>query len=151
MTDYEATGSYYTIHHVALITGLTDRTLRSYISLGILKGEKINGQWHFTPEEVEAFLLHPKVRPSIQAKKNGIVYDFLAETKRRDDECCIILDLPGANSKDTAEFFCYSINSGNYKNLRFSFDAENKTPRVILKGKSEEIFRLVERYYTDRT
>ncbi len=150
MTDYEATGSYYTIHHVALITGLTDRTLRSYISLGILKGEKINGLWHFTPEEVEAFLLHPKVRPSIQAKKNGIVYDFLAETKRRNDECCIILDLPGANSKETAEFFCYSINSGNYKNLRFSFDSANQIPRLILKGNIPDMLSLTNAYFTKK-
>ena len=48
----EATGNYYLINHLVLITGLTARTIRNYISNGILHGEKINGLWHFTPEEV---------------------------------------------------------------------------------------------------
>ena len=36
MTD---TGNYYVLNHLVLITGLTDRTLRSYIASGILQGE----------------------------------------------------------------------------------------------------------------
>ncbi len=148
MTDQEATGHYYTINHLSLITGLTDRTIRSYISMGILKGEKINGLWHFTPEEVEEFVIHPKVRPSIQAKNNGIVYDFLAETKSSEEECCIILNLPNANKKNTAEYFCYAINNGKFHNLRFSYDAVNNTPRVILKGNTKEIQALMQEYYS---
>ena len=59
------TGNYYTIGHIVQFTGLTDRTIRSYIAGGILQGEKINGIWHFTPEQVDAFLRHSAVRPSI--------------------------------------------------------------------------------------
>ena len=73
----EATENYYLINHLVLITGLTDRTIRNYISNGILHGEKINGLWHFTSEEVESFIAHPAVRPSILAKHNSAVYDFL--------------------------------------------------------------------------
>lgn len=45
----ENTEKYYLINHLVMITGLTDRTIRSYIASGILQGEKINGLWHFTP------------------------------------------------------------------------------------------------------
>ena len=79
----EATGNYYLINHLVLITGLTDRTIRNYISNGILHGEKINGLWHFTPEEVESFIAHPAVRPSILAKHHSAVYDFLLEKQKR--------------------------------------------------------------------
>ena len=36
----EHTGNYYLISHLVLITGLSDRTIRNYISSGILQGEK---------------------------------------------------------------------------------------------------------------
>lgn len=45
----EGSGKYYLISHLVLLTGLTDRTIRKYISSGILQGEKIDGLWHFTP------------------------------------------------------------------------------------------------------
>ena len=80
-------GNYYLISHLVLSTGLTDRTIRNYIASGILQGEKINGLWHFTPEQVEHFLRHPAVRPSILAKNNGLVYDFLLYTRKQPPKC----------------------------------------------------------------
>lgn len=76
----ENTADYYVINQVVMFTGLTDRTIRNYISSGILQGEKINGVWCFTPEQVEAFISHPSVRPSILAKNNGLVNDYYSKT-----------------------------------------------------------------------
>ena len=137
------TENYYLISHLVLFTGLTDRTIRNHISTGILQGEKINGLWHFTPEQVEAFIRHPAVRPSILAKNNGLVYDFLLNNTKAESETCIILDLPGADEKALCEYFCYAISNGDYKNIRFSFDGVGKTPRVILKGRSADVLHLV--------
>ena len=148
MNNTSATGNYYNIKAVTLITGLTDRTIRNYISLGILEGEKINGLWHFTPAQVESFIRHPAVRPSIQAKNNAIVYDFLLDTSKKEPAVCIILDLPDADPKETAEFFMYAINNGTeFRDLEFSFDAVYETPRVILKGSVGQNMNLVNRYY----
>ena len=148
MRDTSATGNYYNINSIVLISGLTDRTIRSHISSGILEGEKINGLWHFTPEQVEAYLRHPAVRPSILAKNNGMVYDFLLEDKKQHQEACIILDLPGADEKETAEFFCYAINNGDYQDLQFRFDSISGIPRVILRGESPQVLSLVNTYYS---
>ena len=149
MKDTSATGGYYTINHVTLFTGLTDRTIRNYIGMGLLEGEKINGLWHFTPEQVEAFVRHPAVRPSIRTKNNTIVYDFLLDTGNKEPFACVILDLPGCDPKETAEFFSYAINSGKeLRDLRFSFDSVCETPRVILKGPTKQILDLVNRYYS---
>ena len=137
----------YLISHLVLFTGLTDRTIRNYLAQGFLEGEQINGMWHFTPEQVERFLTHPAVRPSILAKHNGIVYDLLMETKRETRESCMILDLPGADRKALGEYFSYTISNGNYRNIRFSFDGMGATPRVILSGDTEEVLRLVNAYH----
>jgi len=139
--------NYYTIGHIVQFTGLTDRTIRNYISSGILQGEKINGLWHFTPEQVETFIRHSTVRPSIIAKKNALIYDFLLDTRKRSDEICMILDLPNKDEKEVAEFFCYTISKGNFNNIQFSFDSLNGLPRVIVKGDGQEVLLLTNQYY----
>ena len=141
-------GNYYLISHLVLATGLTDRTIRNYIASGILQGEKIDGLWHFTPEQVEDFIRRPAVRPSILAKNNGLVYDFLLNDRKTGPEACVILDIPGVEKKKLAEYFCYHISESNYQNIRFSFDGVGHTPRVILKGDTWEVLRLVNAYYT---
>ena len=139
----EHTGSYYLINHLVLFTGLTDRTIRNYISSGILQGEKINGLWHFTPEQVESFISHPAVRPSILAKQNGAVYDFLLDSKKSTCETCMILDIPGGDKKEIAEYFCYRISNEDFKKVHFSFDGVGSVPRIILKGATAEVLRLI--------
>lgn len=148
MIDTAATGNYCTINSMTLITGLTDRTIRNYIASGILQGEKINGLWHFTPEQVKTFLAHPAVRPSILAKQNGIVYDFLLDGKKSSQQACIILDLPDVDHKETAEFFCYTICNGDYQDIQFTLDGVQENLRIILKGDAKNVLDLVNRYYT---
>ena len=140
------TGNYYLISHLVLFTGLTDRTIRSYISSGILQGEKIEGIWHFTPEQVEEFVRHPAVRPSILAKNNALIYDFLLDTSKKQPEICMVLDLPGTDPKPAMEFFCYSISNGDFQKIRFSYDGIGKMPRIILKGSASDVTALLTEY-----
>lgn len=136
----------YLINHLLLITGLSERTIRSYIASGILEGEKINGLWHFTPEQVTRFITHPAVRPSIQAKQNAIVYDFLLDDKKQKQEMCMVYDVPGAEKEKLITFICSEICSGPYQNIRFAFDGVPKTPRVILSGEPEQVLSLIQSY-----
>ncbi len=142
----ENTGNYYLINHLVMFTGLTDRTIRNYIASGILKGEKINGMWHFTPEEVERFISDPAVRPSITAKMNSLVYDFIISDKKSSEGMCAILDLPGKNRKAVAEYFCCSISSGTFTKIDFYFDGVGKTPRVVLTGNADDVLFLLNDY-----
>ena len=143
----EHTGEDYLINHLALFAGLSDRTIRNHISAGFLQGEKINGLWHFTPEQVDAFLRHPAVRPGILAKNNSIVYDFLADGKKQGASGCLILDLPGVDTKICTECFCYEIAMGVYHDFRCSYDSVGGTPRIILRGPVEQILPLANRYF----
>lgn len=147
MEKFSATGNYYTIGHIVQFTGLTDRTIRNYIAGGILQGEKINGVWHFTPEQVDAFLRHSAVRPSITAKNNGLVYDFLLNPGAEEHRCCMVLDMPGTNRKSLTEFFCYTICREDLHNFQFSFDGLDKIPRVIVRGNTQEVLKLVNGFY----
>ncbi len=142
----EEAGNYYLINHLVLSTGLSDRTIRNYIASGQLQGEKINGLWHFTPEQVDRFVRDPAVRQSILAKNNAAVYDFLLGSHKSACEACMILDLPGKSKKEAAEYFCYHISNGDYHNIHFSFDSVADAPRIILKGGAAEVLRLVNGY-----
>ena len=139
----ESTGNYFLINHLVLLTGLTDRTIRNYISSGVLQGEKINGLWHFTPEQVECFISHPAVRPSILAKHNAVVYDFLLDGKKDSCETCMILDIPGRSKKEIAEYFCYRISNEDFQKIHFSFDGVADTLRIILSGDTSDVMRLI--------
>lgn len=39
---------FYTINDIATMTGLTTRTVRNYMKLGLLEGEKVDGVWQIT-------------------------------------------------------------------------------------------------------
>ena len=147
MHDHVTTEGLYTIGHLTLFTGLTDRTIRNYLASGLLEGEKINGVWHFTPEQMEAFVRHPAVRPSILAKKHAKVYDFLLDTKKTAARACVILDLPGDDQERLSAFFCRTITEEDFHDIQFSFDAVGDYPRVILTGDSGEVLRLVGEYH----
>ena len=146
MSNTPAEGTLYTIGHLVQFSGLTDRTIRNYIASGILHGEKINGVWYFSPEQIGEFLAHPAVRPSILAKHNALVFDFMANRKKKHANTCIILDLPGKNHKKVSEYFCCAINNGVYQDLHFALDAKNDHLRVILTGDTFQILTLVNEF-----
>lgn len=146
MKDYSAEGNYYVIGHVTQFTGLTDRTIRNYISMGLLQGEKINGLWHFTEEQVDAFMRHPGVRPSILAKRNAVIYDFLLDEKKKEPQSCMVLDYPCGEEKKLMEYFCRTITEGEFHDFRFTLDRVGDVARVILRGRTEELLALVNGY-----
>ena len=82
----------YSINELAMITSLTTRTLRNHLRQGTLTGEKVDGAWVFTPEDVDAFMALPAVRKSIQANHNAVVFDFLADNLKPQNRACVILD-----------------------------------------------------------
>lgn len=147
----EGTGNYYLINHLVLYTGLSDRTIRHYIASGILQGERIDGLWHFTPEQVERFVRHPAVRPSILAKQNAAVYDFLIDSRKTVCEACVILDLPGKDKKEVAESFCYRLRDEADRNIHLSCGGVADVPRIILTGNASDVLRLVNGYAQEQS
>ena len=139
---------YYSISDLCLFTGLTDRTLRNYLSNGILQGEMIDRAWAFTEEQVQAFLQHPNVQPSIQARKNALITDFMLDNFKKSPQMCVVWDLPSRHGQSISDFFCRQINAdSSLSNFHFSFQNLDGTTRLILKGEQEDIIRLINRFH----
>ena len=138
----------YTINHVALMSGLSSRTIRNYMKMGFIEGEMINGVWHFSAETVGDFFANPNVAPAIKAKRNALIFDFLADDAKQQDEMCTVIDqranLEEANA--ISEFFCDAINRAWSGVIRFGFSFNGNQARIILTGPEEAVQQLLTAY-----
>lgn len=145
----EANMETYTINEVAMMTGLTTRTLRNYIKMNVLKGEKIDGAWRFTVEDISDFISNPCVKPSIQTKNKAVVLDFLAVDNKRENEMCTVLDLyiEEEESQEVSAFFCDMINNCKGGKIRFNYERNGKNARIILSGCEDVVMEMLNAYY----
>ena len=140
----------YSINDVAEMSGLSTRTLRSYLKSGVLDGEKIEGVWRFTDEQISRFMENPVVKDCIQSKRNSLVYDFMGNRYKKENEMCVILDLPCSReeAQEVMEFFCSSVNACEAcGNLKLGYSQVNGQTRVILTGAEECVTQVMKDYY----
>ncbi|MBO6041248.1 MAG: MerR family transcriptional regulator [Oscillospiraceae bacterium] len=99
---------YFNPSEHSLMSGFTTRTLRSYLNQGLLKGEKTDGAWRFSAEEVDRFFSEPFVREGLRIKQSALVFGFLADRRAESGRACVILDLPASRSVARAiyDLFC---------------------------------------------
>jgi len=133
----------YTIQDIAMMTGLSGRTIRNYLADGQLQGGKVDGAWQFTPEQFEDFLRRDMVRGSIQAKANAIVYDFLITGRRAGSAACLILDRPVAADEEPAlrEKLEGQVNA---LGLRWAYRYDGGQARSILSGPPGALARILD-------
>lgn len=131
----------YTMQDVATMTGLTTRTLRTYQQQGFLRGEKENGVWRFTDEALEGFLRNPAVLPAVRARQHSIVYDFVPQNRKAQDELRAVWDIRAEDGKAVSAFLCREME--RHRGLRFTFLQTGETARVILCGKPEAALDLL--------
>lgn len=134
------------------MTMLTTRTLRNYITQGLLQGEKEAGAWRFSSDHLDAFFKEPSVTQSIQSKKNGLIYDFISNDIKHENMVCSMYDYPKKSSADVEAIYeklVNLINSNHYGPIRFSYAYNRKKEmvRIILIGDPIEIHKLMTEYY----
>lgn len=136
----------YTLEQLSTMTGLTTRTLRNYLKAEVLQGDKTDGAWRFSEQQVQQFVTHPSVQPSIQAKHNAIVYDFLLERPKMQNEVCMMLDLnlDAGQAEARSAFFCEAAKDS--QNFRFAFSYQGGAARFILKGTEPRIREILDAY-----
>lgn len=139
----------YTLNELATMTGLTTRTLRTYLKTGLLSGEKTDGVWRFSEEDCERFFAHPSVKPALQAKRNALVYDFLGNRFKRENELCVVLDLlpQAGEAEEVSAFFCKAVSAREGGKLRFTFEKDDGRVRVILTGPEDAVSDILRAYY----
>ena len=138
----------YTINQVAMMTGFTTRTLRNYIKMGILVGDKEDGIWKFSSEDFENFISNPNVAPSLKSKRNAQVFDFLTNDTKKENHICTIMDLyiEEEEYKEVAEFFCKVMNSGKVPCTQYSMQRKGNNTRIILSGPEDVITSIMDQY-----
>ena len=136
----------YNLNDLALMTGFSTRTLRNYLIGGILKGEKVEGVWRFSGEDLDAFFSDSYVKEGIRIKRNGVVYDFLAGNGKNGGRTLTVLDVPATLGKANriSAFFCGKMN--DVSGVTFTFDYGKGACRVILAGVASDVAKLVRAY-----
>ena len=139
----------YSLNDLALITGYTTRTLRNYLALGALDGEKIDGVWQFTEEQISAFMSKPDVLAGIEAKHRSVAFDFLSDTRKQANEMLVVLDLPVGmgEAQSISNFFCRLIPALETERFRYAFDHHRGVARFYISGPEQTVRELVKAYY----
>ena len=137
----------YNLNDLALMTGFTTRTLRNYMNQGLLNGEKENGMWQFTLEEIDRFFREPFVKEGLRIKRSSVVFDFMADRNKKQERSCMILDIPASVKKgnEISAFFCDKMNDA--KDLVFNYGWDNGICRVILSGAADSVANIMKEYY----
>ena len=137
----------YNLNEIALMTGFSTRTLRNYLNQGLLKGEKVDGAWQFTAEEIDRFFAEPFVKEGLRIKRNAIVFDFLADRSKQAKRACVILDIPVSmkERKTLSDFFCKQMET--VSDAVFTFDWSDGNARIILSGAEKSVAKIMEAYH----
>ena len=137
------TKDFYSINELSTISGFTTRSLRNFIQMEFLKGEKFNGEWRFSLEQIENFLSHPNIKEGIKSKNNSVVYNYLLNKPENDTICSIVdLTLTPNETKTLSEKICKMINDSN-TNVEFKFSAHNGNVRIIIAGEKNFVKQIL--------
>ena len=142
---------WYTMNDIAMMSGLTTRTLRNYLRMGLLTGEKVDGVWRFSEEQLYAFMDNPSVCQGMHAKQNAIVTDFLLMGGRKENRTCVILDycMEWEEARRIIDFFCDRIKVQGDEELRFGMERHKKNVRLILSGSETAVKEIMKCYYEE--
>ena len=119
--------------------------------MGLLTGEKVDGVWRFTEEELGAFMDNPGVQQGLHTKRNSLVNDFLLMDTKKENHTCVILDfcMEWEDAKRVVAFFCDRIKEQGEEELRFGMERRKKNVRLILSGPEAAIKEIMKRYYEE--
>ena len=140
----------YTVEDVAQMTGLTDRTIRTYLKTGKLLGRKIGVQWRFTQAQVEALFRDADVTRDIKTLRMRTVDDFLHRTDMPPTpEACAVVDWPSPpdaalDSRVAAMTgFLNAYSESQPITFSYQYDATRGTARFILTARPRVLSRLL--------
>ena len=138
----------YNLNQVSMITGFTTRTLRNHIKQGILSGEKIDGNWAFTEEELDKYLNDASIIEKTMSSQHSLAFDFLSDPFKTSNRICTIMDFPVSDGEalSIAKFFCDLI-SERGTDVQFRYINEKHFARFILSGSEEQVAEFMKEYY----
>mgnify|MGYP003291945054 CR=1 FL=1 len=140
----------YSINDVAEMTGFTTRSLRNFIQMGFLDGEKIDGVWQFTAEEYEKFISNPNVSAGLKSKENMVVFDYLSDSEKENNRACVILDLKVHTVEEMTEisdYFCGAVSNVESGRFELKISKRKDYVRIILTGAEDLVSGIMKGWY----
>ncbi len=137
----------YSIQDIAMLTMLSDRTIRNYLRMGLLSGRKRGGKWNFSAQEISQFLDDPFVRQALEAKRAAMVSDFLAESHQTTAAVCVVADFPASDAAETLRLQQLLIHLVNQADgtvrMNCSYHPRQRQVRVYLSGSKDQILPIL--------
>lgn len=122
----------YTIKELSLMSGLTTRTIRNYLKLGLLKGSKENNKWIFNEDDTIEFFKNSYVKQSIEIKNLSLVLESFNSEK---EEVCNIIKIKDTLYENNIISIYNQINS--YDNFSFKMHKENEIVKMVFSSNIE--------------
>jgi len=138
----------YNLNQLALISGLTTRTLRNYLRQGALRGEKLDGVWQFDEEDLDAFFADHAAQKAMTAHRHALVWDFLADAYKKTNRACVILDLPvsAEEAAEASRFFAQAVCEMGH-DIELRCGQERDLLRIVLSGAEEPVADILRAWY----
>ena len=88
------------------------------------------------------------VKQALKSKRNAQVFDFLADTSKKSNRICTILDftVDHEEAMDISKFFQDAMNNGA-SDVQFRFSYDRGLARVILSGAEDQVVDIMKKYY----
>lgn len=132
----------WSVKEVAAAVSLNERTIRSYLYRGIIKATKKDGRYTFSAEEFEKLLSNPYIKPAIEAKRRGVLLDFLGQNE--EGECLMIRKKQSDNKNIDAlsKAVCDVANNTSQAKMTFFYDDKTKIANCYFVGNSEAVAKI---------
>lgn len=114
------------------MSGLTTRTIRNYLKLGLLKGSKENNKWIFNEDDTIEFFKNSYVKQSIEIKNLSLVLESFNSEK---EEVCNIIKIKDTLYENNIISIYNQINS--YDNFSFKMHKENEIVKMVFSSNIE--------------
>lgn len=139
---------HYNLAELALITGYSTRSLRTFYRQGLLTGTMEAGKYSFSEEDVEHFIAQPFIMSGIKTKTRMHVQHFLEEDHTRKPATCLIHDEPGKErAVQLNNILQEYVKREPLKEFTYTylFDDKKDVARFIFIGSAKEVAAILER------
>lgn len=126
----------YSIKDVMLMFGIGERTVRRYLSDGIITGNKVGGIWRFSEEDIKSFFTEKQVRNKMKTEVHKLLYDFLntPNPQKKESHCFSMIDvrLTNKENKELQKIIFAMIRK--YTDLQMKYYYEDGNYRYVFVG-----------------
>lgn len=139
---------HYTLAELALMTGYSTRSLRTFYRQGLLTGTMEAGKYSFSEDDVGHFMAQPFIASGMRTKTRMQVHHFLEEEHTRKSATCLIYDEPCRERAEQLNGILLEyINREHLEEFTYTYlyDDKKEVARFIFIGSAKEAAAVLEK------